>query len=167
MHTQLIENIQHERDKLLKIISNISPSARVLKVMDGTGGKVSISDLIAYQIGWGKCLIRWYENGIKGKTPEMPGEGFSTWDYNAIAKHFYEKYRYDSSDQQIKVFQQTISRILEIINSESQAGNLDRINVWPWCTLSSGKQWPLSKWIQVNTVAPYKRAIQLIKKARL
>ena len=102
--------------------------------------------------------------GISGQVPEMPGDGFSSWNYIAIARHFYRKYCYDSSDQQMVVFDQVVSRILEIIQKENDAGNLDRIGVWSWCTLSSGKQWPLSKWIRVNTVAPYKRAAQWIKK---
>ncbi|MBA2726728.1 MAG: ClbS/DfsB family four-helix bundle protein [Parachlamydiaceae bacterium] len=167
MQTALFLKIQQEKDHLVMLVGSISPSVRALKVIDGTAGKVSISDLIAYQIGWGKCLIRWYEAGIEGKIPEMPGEGFSTWDYNAVAKHFYQRYTYDTSEQQISVFHEVVSRILEITQAEYQKGNLDRLGVWPWCTLSSGKQWPLSKWIQVNTVAPYKRAIKLIKKTKL
>ncbi len=167
MHSTLIHNIQRERDQLVKIIANISVADRTLKVIDGTGGKVSVADLIAYQIGWGKNLIRWYEKGVEGKKPDMPGDGFSKWDYVAIAKHFYQKYSYDTSGQQLNVFDQVVSRILEIVEIEQQANQLDQIGVWEWCNLSSGKQWPLSKWIQINTVSPYKRATQLIKKANL
>lgn len=76
---------------------------------------------------------------------------------------YYEKYRLDSGECQLDEWQQVVSRILEIIRVEEQTGNLDVLGVWPWCTLSSGKQWPLSKWIQVNTVAPYKRAVQLLR----
>lgn len=156
--------VQKARDQFIKTINHTPISQRQKKLIEGTGGKVSVSDLIAYQIGWGKCLIRWYEAGIEGKVSEMPGEGFSKWDYVAIAKHFYQKYAYDAADEQLKIFQKTATQILEITQKEHQTGNLDREGVWPWCTLASGKKWPLSKWIQVNTVAPYKRAIQLIKK---
>ena len=167
MHKTLVQDIQREKDRLVKIADSLPPSLWALKKIDGTGGKVSIRDLIAYQIGWGKCLIRWYEIGLSGELPEMPGEGFSTWNYVAIAKHFYQKHLYDSPDQQITVFQQIVARILEIIEKEYQSGNLDQIGIWPWCTLPSGKQWPLSKWIRVNTASPYKRAATLIIKAKL
>lgn len=167
MHSTLAQDVRRESNRLVKTVSSLPISMKAIKNIEGTGDKVSVADLIAYQIGWGKCLIRWYDAGVKGETPEMPGEGFSTWDYVAIAKHFYKKYCYDSSDQQIIVFQQVVARILEIIQFEYQTGNLDQIGVWPWCTLSSGKQWPLSKWIRINTASPYKRAIQLIKKASL
>lgn len=163
----LSQEIQDQYGRVVKITTSIAHAVRTLKVIDGTGGKVSIADLIAYQIGWGNCLIRWYETGISGKIPEMPGDGFTNWDYTAIAEHFYQKYCYDASDQQMRVFTQVVSRILEIIQIEYQTGNLEQIGVWPWCTLSSGKQWPLSKWIRVNTVSPYKRAAKLIKKSKL
>jgi len=167
MNSDLIVDIEREKKRLLSEISHLAPASRSLKVIEGTGGKVSASDLIAYQIGWGKFLIRWYEAGIHGEIPEMPGEGFSSWDYLSIAKHFYQKYLYDSSDQQVAVFEEVVYRILEIIKTEQQTGHLDQVGVWPWCTLPSGKQWPLSKWIRVNTASPYKRATELIKKAKL
>lgn len=165
MRTSLIQEIQREKDHLERLATSFPIPFRSLKEIDGTGGKVSISDLIAYQIGWGKCLIRWYETGLKGDMPAMPGDGFLKWNYKAIAKHFYQKYSYNSSEQQLKVFGEVVAKILEIVEREDQTGDLDRLGVWPWCTLASGKQWPLSKWIRVNTVAPYRRAVQLLKKA--
>jgi hypothetical protein len=162
MHSKLIKEVQREKDKLIRLVSSLPSATLSAKLIDGTGGKVSVSDLIAYQIGWGKSLIRWYEAGIKGQTPDMPGDGFSNWNYKAIAKHFYDKYQYDSSSQQLLIFQEIASRIIDIIQVEHQTGNLDQVDVWPWCTLPSGKKWPLSKWIRVNTAAPCKRASHLI-----
>src|SRR5262245_19701209 len=127
MTQHIIHEIQWKYDRLVKMISNIDPSNRTTKMIDGTGGKISVADLIAYQIGWGNCLVRWYETGVKGEVPEMPGDGFSSWNYTAIAKHFYEKYCYDSSDQQMKMFHQTYSRILRITEIEYKTGNLDQI----------------------------------------
>lgn len=94
----------------------------------------------------------------------MPGEGFSKWDYVGLAKHFYEKYQFKNPMEQEKEFFKFIQVILDITENEFENGNLDRLGVWSWCTLSSGKQWPLSKWIKINTVSPYKRAISLLNK---
>ncbi len=161
---QLDQEIKKEYDRLVNAAASIPTSSRHVKIIEGTGGKVSLTDLIAYQIGWGKCLIRWYESGIKEESPEMPGEGFLKWDYVAIAEHFYTKYRYDQIEQE-KVFQQVVSQIICIVENEYQNENLERLGVWQWCTLSSGKQWPLAKWIKVNTCSPYKRAYYAIRKA--
>lgn len=163
--SSLGQEIRNAYDKLIKMLNTHPISERTLKVIDAPSGKVSASDLIAYQIGWGKCVIQWYEAGIRGENPEMPGEGFSTWNYTAIAQHFYEKYHYDGFNEQMKVFQEVVSTLLKIVEREHKTDRLDQTNVWTWCTLSSGKHWPLSKWIRVNTVSPYKRAAQLIKKA--
>lgn len=165
--SSLADDIQKAFDQLIKIVNSIPVSKRCSKVIECSGSRISVTDLIAYQIGWGKGVIRWYEAGVQGDQPEMPGDGFAKWDYVGIAKHFYQKYSYDASNQQLKVFQETVSRILQITEKEQQTGNLDQKGVWPWCTLSSGKKWPLSKWIRVNTASPYKRAVQLIKRAGL
>lgn len=151
-------------EKLVLDIAAVPLAHRSLKEIDGAGGKISVIDLIAYQIGWGTCLIRWYEAGIRGETPEMPGNGFSKWDYVEIARSFYRLYQFDSCEEQMNSFHQIVRRILEIVETEEKTGHLDRIGVWAWCTLSSGKQWPLSKWIRVNTASPYKRASSLIRK---
>jgi hypothetical protein len=95
----------------------------------------------------------------------MPGDGFTTWNYVDIAQHFYQKYFYDQSEVQTEVFEHVVSDLTKIVEKESLTGNLDRTLVWSWCTLQSGKHWPLSKWIRVNTCAPYKKAYPLIKKS--
>lgn len=160
----LSQAIQKEYNKLLEAVASVPIKQRAVKAVEGTGGKVSIADLIAYQIGWGQLLLSWYKAGLKGVMPAMPGEGFATWDYSGLASHFYDKYQYDSGDKQLQKFQAVVEQILALVEHEYKTGNLDKVGVWPWCTLASGKEWPLSKWVTVNTVAPYKRAAAFIRK---
>jgi len=161
----LSQAIQKEYNKLLKLVAKIPEKDRYAKIMDGTNGKISVNDVIAYQIGWGNLLIGWYQAGVQGKMPEMPGDGFKTWDYGALAAHFYNKYQYKNFDDQAKQFFRTVRQIIDIVEREYASGNLDKTDVWAWCTLSSGRAWPLSKWITVNTASPYKSGTALIKKA--
>ncbi len=51
-------------------------------------------------------------------------------------------------DEQLKEFNRVVVEILEIVEREYKSENLDKEGVWKWCTLVSGKQWPLSKWIK-------------------
>jgi hypothetical protein len=155
--------IQKEYNKLIELISRVPSEHYEIKKIAGTGGVVSVADIVAYQIGWGTLLIGWYEMGVARKEPDMPGAGFKTWDYVGLARHFYAKYRYPSMAEQIRVFSEVVRRILDIVECEYRTGNVDKIGVWPWCTLSSGRQWPLSKLITVNTCAPYKRAARMIR----
>jgi hypothetical protein len=64
----------------------------------------------------------------------------------------------------LKAFEGVVAEIIALVETEYATGNLEKEGVWGWCTLKSGKHWPLSKWVQVNTVAPYKRARVMIRK---
>lgn len=158
----LSQEIEKAHALLMHLVSPLPRSLRTVKEIEGTGGKVSVADLIAYQIGWGKCLISWYKAGIKNQMPQMPGDGFTTWDYTAIARHFYAKYGYDHYHKQEEVFHEVVKEIIGIVEKEQD--RLNKTGIWPWCTLASGKEWPLGKWIKINTSSPYKRAASLIKK---
>ncbi len=162
LHAPLSKAIYQEYVALMNIIKPLSHAMRTAQIITG-GDMVSASDIVAYQIGWGKLLLNWYNSGIAHKMPTMPGDGFTTWDYAAIAQHFYIKYHYDDSAQQDAVFAEVVQNILNMVEAEYSSGNLDKLGVWHWCTLKSGRQWPLSKWVQVNTIAPYKRAQKLIR----
>lgn len=156
--------IQQEGHKLLQLLMTVPEELQEQLLIEGPTGTISISNLLAYQIGWGTLLLGWYKAGIKNKTPEMPGEGFTQWDYTGLARHFYHRYNSYNFEQKIALFRTVIDEISTITEQEQALGRLNVPGIWPWCTLRSGKMWPLSKWIQVNTIAPYKKAIRLIKK---
>lgn len=162
--TELGLLIQKEFQRLFKAVNQVPLSFQKLRQIEGTGGKISIPDLLAYQIGWARLLIKWYQTGLKNQMPQMPGQGFTSWEYVKIARHFYGKYHYYSVKKQIQVLSKLVEIILNIIEKEDRKGNLNRLGVWQWCQLPSGKKWPLSKWIQVNTVGPYRRATVQVRK---
>ena len=160
----LSKQIEQEYNSLINASNTVSHNYFFTKIIDGTGGKVSIANIFAYQIGWGELLIQWYESGIQNKIFSMPGEGFTTWDYTEIAQYFYKKYEQNNIEKIKEEIFNTVAKIIAITEYEYELQRLDKLGIWPWCTLKSDKQWPLSKWITVNTVAPYKRARILIKK---
>lgn len=163
----LSNEIVKKYEKLINLVQQVPAQNFFDKNFNGSGGNVSVADILAYQIGWGYLLISWYEHGLKNEVLIMPGEGFSTWDYTALAQHFYKKYSQLTSEQLEQKFLEVVTKIIDITELEFSSGNLDKLGVWPWCRLKSGKEWPLSKWIRVNTVAPYKRARLIIKQKLL
>ena len=165
LNSQLSREVLSSYRKLYDIISNASQELFFEKKFKFTAIDASIADIIAYQIGWGSLFKYWYETGIKNKPVIMPGNGFDKWDYNAIARHFYKKYSWNSKQEYIDNFSIIVMKIIDITELEYVSDNLDKTGVFAWCKLKSGKDWPLSKWIKVNTVAPYKRALLLIKNA--
>ena len=159
----LEKKLQKSSDDLMAVLDKVPPHSSRTREVAFTGGDVSVCDVVAYQIGWGKLLVGWYRTGAAGKTPEMPLNGF-TWDYAALAEHFYKQHQKKSLKALKSEFVSVAEEILEIVRAEQKTGNLDKIGVWPWCRLQSGREWPLSKWIQVNSVSPYKRATTAIRK---
>lgn len=161
--SSLAQELQESYNTLIDLILSLSPALYSVKKIQGTGGAVSVINILAYQIGWGNLLVYWYESGLLYHHFDMPAPGFLKWDYVALAHHFYEKYESDV-ETQIRDLQKLVQKIIALVEKEHKAGNLDTLGVWNWCTLPSGKKWPLSKWVKVNTVSPYKRALSLIKK---
>jgi len=133
-------------------------------LIPGVGEKISPRELIACQIGWTQYLIDWYQDGVNKKIPCMPSKDFPKWDYAAIAKHFHKRHLYNDLEAELNRLGYCVNFVIEMIEKEHAVNHLDQLGVWPWCTLKSGKKWPLSKWIRVNTIAPYKKASQLLRK---
>jgi len=134
------------------------------KAMTLSSQSVSVTDLLAYQIGWGKLVIGWYEVGVVQKgTPQMPGDGFTEWKYNDLARHFFKKWPLDQGYQQEVMYYQVATKLIEIVEELHKSGTLDKEGVYEWANLSSGKPWPLAKWIRVNSAAPYDRAAKLVR----
>jgi|GEM_PF-2835688 len=119
--------------------------------------------VLSYLLGWAHMLLSWYAKGKKNENFIMPGEGFIKWEYEKITEYFYKKYSSNSLEEQLILLKQITLTIISIIETENQSGNLDKLGVWDWCTLKSGKKWPLRKWITVNSLAPYKRAASNLK----
>lgn len=165
--TLLSDEIATAYNNLVDVVDRIPNQQFYEKTIEVTGEEpTSVADSMAYQIGWGTLLIGWYNAGIAKKDVVMPGDDFTTWDYVGIAKHFSEKYRYQDKSTTLEAFYSVVAEIIAIVKKEEKKnGNLNRLGIWSWCTLGSGKQWPLSKWVEVNTVAPYKRARLLISSA--
>ena len=148
------------------LVKNLPEDLTHKKIIEGfVKEETSICNVISYLIGWGNMLIEWYEQGLTGKDFVMPGQGFAKWDYAKIAQHFFQKYHQNTLTQQLALLEKTISQIVSIIKKEDTHGNIEKLGVWKWCTLKSGTQWPLSKWITVNSTAPCTRAITKIRKA--
>jgi hypothetical protein len=152
------------RDIVIQVLEKFPQDTLKVQLVQLAGRQRSVPDLIAYQIGWCSLLISWYEAGVRGEMPIMPGAGFTTWDYVGLADYFAQIYQYNSIDQQMHVLEGLVQRIVAIVEQETKSENIDKIGVWSWCALKSGKSWPLRKWVQVNTVAPFRRAAREMKK---
>ncbi len=148
-------------------------SDRETKNLSFLGGEVSVGDIVAYQIGMGKLLLAWYETGVvRRKNPQIPGEGFESWNEKGLASHLYSKWRLDGGAIQEAVFHAVTSMILGIVEKEHDRGYLDLAGRWTWCSSAAhpqkrvGASWPLSQWVKICTTLPCVQATKVLQQHR-
>lgn len=127
-------------------------------------GDISVCDIAAYQAGWGKLLIHWYDTGKKGEMPVLPAEGYKWNQLGELAKHFYKTAEKEKYSDLLKQFGAMVIRVRQIIEENSDK-QLYQLNTYNW----TGDKWPLGRWINVNSSSPYKSArakIRSWKKAK-
>lgn len=147
---EALSSLKDSYNKLELEICDISPDIERIKKIEGD---VCVCDLIAYQIGWGELLLSWENSEQKSKTVYMPAKGYKWNELTPLANSFYDKY----SDQDLvwlrKKFKRTVLKIEKFILTLSDDELLvPRMRSW------TGDKWSIMKWIQVNTIAPYKSA---------
>jgi hypothetical protein len=113
-------------------------------------GGLSLCDLIAYQIGWGRLVLQWEALERAGQAVEMPAPGFKWNQLGALAQSFYLRSRDDSAAQLLAQLDTLASDLHEFMAASSDV-LLFGVGQRQW----AGVKWPLVKWLQVNTVAPY------------
>ena len=116
-------------------------------------GLTSPADQIAHQLGWGECLLRWDATEESGRAPDMPATGYKWSEIRQLADSFYDEWRGTSLTDLRAEFAALRDRIREWIASLSD-DELFSIGARDW----AGDKWPIVKWIQVNTIAPYAAA---------
>lgn len=159
---ELLLSLKNAYHKLDEEFDDISSKQSKLK---GIEGNISACDVLAYQIGWGKLLLKWENEEQKGKKPHMPAKGFKWNELTPLAQSFYNTYSQKNQDQLRKELNKVIQKIVHLIkNLEHDELFLPHHRNW------TGEKWAVVKWIQVNTIAPYKSArtkIRRWKKAML
>ncbi len=142
-----LEEARAKLDTELALVSESDARLAVLK------GEISVCDVVAYQIGWGELLLGWEAAEKKGLAAIMPSDGFKWNELGALAKSFYVTHRNQSLAELRGAFRRTVKRIDRMLESMSEH-ELFRLRQRKW----AGEKWPIAKWVQVNTIAPYTSA---------
>lgn len=121
--------------------------------VNGIEGNISCCDIIAYQIGWARLLMGWEKQEMKGQNPEMPAPGFKWSQLSELAQVFYRKESNKSLHRLRNEFKEVHLELSSWINSLTEQ-ELYQLHHRKW----TGDKWPMIKWIQVNTIAPYRSA---------
>lgn len=144
------------RDKLRTAHTKLDAE---LEALEGRAETKTARALVAYQIGWGKLLLGWEAAERTGKVPAMPAKGFKWNQLGALAESFHRAYADRTLEQLRKELARTVKKIDAWIGALDEA-ELFEFEQRRW----AGVKWPLVKWIQVNTIAPYTSATAKLRK---
>lgn len=154
--TELLNSLHAAYSKLVEEAATVPSEMERNPELEGG---ISPCDLIAYQIGWGQILLSWDDLETRGETVEMPAPGFKWNQLGLLAESFYQEQHEQTLKQLLVQFEVLRDRMWLFIESNSE-DTLFGIGKRQW----AGQKWPLAKWIQVNTIAPYGSARAKLRK---
>ncbi len=153
---ELLKRLNEACNKLEMEYAEIEEKASREKRIEGEG---SPADLLAYQIEWGRLLLSWEEAEQKGKTLEMPAKGYKWNELGQLAESFYNKHNKTGMHELLVEYGRIVGSIKAMIQGLDE-NELFEIGKRKW----AGDKWPIVKWIQVNTIAPYRSARTKIRR---
>lgn len=155
----LIAEIRKTAEKFISEFEGLSETDAFKKFDDADR---SPSEMIAYQLGWLNLLQNWDMTEKRGETPSMPSLGYKWNNLGSLYQSFYDKYKNNSLSELRQIFAQTLNEFISWIESFSEEELfLSRQRKWASSTPSN---WPIWKWIHINSVAPFKTFRAKIRK---
>lgn len=117
---------------------------------------------LAYQLGWIALINQWEQEEKAGKIAEMPAPGIKWNRLGPLYEKFYTDYRGKSLAEMVKMFNIAVNNICQWVNSLTD-DELFKPGGRKWAR-SYASNWPVWKWVHINTVAPFKTFRTKIRK---
>ncbi|QUM84687.1 ClbS/DfsB family four-helix bundle protein [Moritella sp. 28] len=111
------------------------------------GTTISVSDTVAYLIGWGKLVLKWHHLKSQNQHVDFPETGYKWNQLGLLAECFHKEYHDWKYDDLLVELESTVSDILLLISNLS---NHELYGV-AWY-----ERWTLGRMIQFNTSSPMK-----------
>ncbi|EGR0292783.1 ClbS/DfsB family four-helix bundle protein [Vibrio parahaemolyticus] len=111
------------------------------------GTLISVSDTVAYLIGWGKLVLKWYRLKSQNQNVDFPETGYKWNQLGLLAESFHDEYRNWKYDDLLIELESTVNEIQLLISS---------LNDHELYGVEWYEQWTLGRMIQFNTSSPMK-----------
>lgn len=118
-------------------------------------------EMIAYQLGWLTLVMSWEKDELAGKEVTTPTPDYKWNQLGALYQQFYHTYDAHSLEELRSLLKQRIEEWCEWINQLSEE-ELFHSGVRKWTVTSAN--WPMWKWLHINSVAPFKSFRTKIRK---
>lgn len=154
---ELLHAIKTNYNKLRTELEKIPVDLTAIKELDGhsKGTTMTVNNLLAYLIGWGQLVIKWYERKSDNLPVDFPETGYQWNELGKLAQKFYEDYEADDFYILNQKLNKTVEDIIALVESKTN----DELYGIPWYT-----KWTLGRMIQFNTASPYANAKARIRK---
>ena len=116
---------------------------------------MSISDLVAYLIGWSELVLKWNLKKDDGQDVDFPETGYKWNELGKLAQKFYSDYENLDYKSLLEKLENNVEQILDLIKVTEN----DDLYEKPWYD-----KWTKGKMIQLNTSSPYKNARSRVRK---
>lgn len=148
---ELLNAINSRFDRLFADLTLVDPAQVGERTMEGHVREtlISVSDLVAYLIGWNQLVLKWLERDAAGLPVDFPETGFKWNELGRLARKFYADYQdipYPQLLERLKTAKEDIVYAVEFRDDAELYGRA-------WYG-----EWTMGRMIQFNTSSPYANA---------
>ncbi|MHA7965341.1 ClbS/DfsB family four-helix bundle protein [Paenibacillus sp. CAU 1782] len=119
------------------------------------------AEILSYQLGWMKLVMGWDWDELDGKPVQMPAEGYKWNQLGALYQSFYAHNRHCSLQELRLLFRELEQQWLDWVGGLSEE-ELFTQGKRRWT--GSKENWPMARWIHINSAAPFKTFRSKIRK---
>ena len=154
---ELLDAIRTTYVALAADLASVPPERAEEPTLDGhaQGTQMSVSNLVAYLIGWNQLVLKWSDGMAKGIAVDFPETGYKWNELGRLAQTFYTDHAGTGFVDLLDALAKVNARIVALVEQETDASLYGR----PWYqTYTKGRM------IQFNTSSPYANARKRLRK---
>lgn len=153
---QIVEAAQKERTALDELLATLTPEQMTER---DKIGEWAVKDVLSHLIEWEGMVIKWYEAGVKGKTPTVPSEEYNWGQLPQLNHAIFLKHRDKSLTDIQKSFKASYKKIMKTLQSIPEKELFTR-GYYPWTRNNA-----LAAYFVSGTSSHYRWARTVIRKA--
>jgi hypothetical protein len=152
---ELSELLMSSFSKLLRELDNANPKVAQLRCVDDW----TVKDLLAVRTWWTENVLDWIEAGRRGESPTAPAPGYTWKETPRLNADVVEAAKSEPFRKICARLEKGFARVLATIDALDDT-ELLQVGVFDWAG-----NWPIARWISVNTARQYTTARTLIRRA--
>ena len=116
---QIIETAQKERAALEELLATLTPEQMT---QPNLIGEWAVKDVLAHLIEWEGMVMKWYAEGLKGKTPAVPSEEYNWGQLPQLNHAIFLKHRDKPLAEIMKTFKAIHAEGFQMGKQQSTGG---------------------------------------------